>query len=146
MGDPGGHRLWPQILAQVPLQQADRLRQRGEGRCALPEPRRVLEDAGPAGADVDLHVELTGPDDLRGRGRDALLDGERLYCAWWDGSGVSLAAYDLTGKELWQESLGGYVSQHGPGFSPMVYDGTVFVIHARPLTAAEKRRQRRGRK
>jgi outer membrane protein assembly factor BamB len=54
-------------------------------------------------------------------------DGERLYCSWWDGSAVSLAAYDLTGKELWQASLGGYVSQHGPGFSPMVHDGLVFV-------------------
>jgi outer membrane protein assembly factor BamB len=54
-------------------------------------------------------------------------DGERLYCSWWDGNAVSLAAYDLTGKELWQASLGGYVSQHGPGFSPMVHDGLVFV-------------------
>ncbi|HEY1191318.1 MAG TPA: PQQ-binding-like beta-propeller repeat protein, partial [Gemmata sp.] len=54
-------------------------------------------------------------------------DGTQLYCAWWDGSGVSLSAYDLTGKELWQQSLGGYVSQHGPGFSPMVHDGLVFV-------------------
>ena len=54
-------------------------------------------------------------------------DGEQLYCAWWDGSGVSLAAYDLTGTEKWQASLGGYVSQHGPGFSPMVHDGLVFV-------------------
>lgn len=54
-------------------------------------------------------------------------DGTQLYCAWWDGSGVSLAAYDLKGEEKWQASLGGYVSQHGPGFSPMVHDGLVFV-------------------
>jgi outer membrane protein assembly factor BamB len=54
-------------------------------------------------------------------------DGERIYCSWWDGSGVSAAAYDLTGTELWQRSLGGYVSQHGPGFSPMVHDGLVFL-------------------
>ncbi len=54
-------------------------------------------------------------------------DGTQLYCAWWDGSGVSLTAHDLTGKEKWQASLGGYVSQHGPGFSPMVHDGLVFV-------------------
>ena len=54
-------------------------------------------------------------------------DGKQIYCQWWDGSGVSLRAYDLTGKELWQASLGGYVSQHGPGFSPVVYDGVVFV-------------------
>jgi outer membrane protein assembly factor BamB len=54
-------------------------------------------------------------------------DGKQLYCQWWDGSGVSLYAYDLTGKELWRQSLGGYVSQHGPGFSPMLHNGMVFV-------------------
>jgi outer membrane protein assembly factor BamB len=46
---------------------------------------------------------------------------------WWDGSGVSLHAYDLAGKEKWQTSLGGYKSQHGPGFSPMAHEGLVFV-------------------
>ncbi|MCS6865039.1 MAG: PQQ-binding-like beta-propeller repeat protein [Gemmataceae bacterium] len=54
-------------------------------------------------------------------------DGKHLYCQWWDGSGVSLHAYDLSGKELWRASLGSYVSQHGPGFSPMVHNGLVFV-------------------
>jgi outer membrane protein assembly factor BamB len=54
-------------------------------------------------------------------------DGEAVYCVWWDGSGVSLAAYDLTSKEKWTTSLGGYESQHGPGFSPIVHDGLVFV-------------------
>jgi outer membrane protein assembly factor BamB len=54
-------------------------------------------------------------------------DGQRIYCSWWDGTGVSAAAYDLTGKELWQTSLGGYESQHGPGFSPMAHDGLVFL-------------------
>lgn len=54
-------------------------------------------------------------------------DGTRVYCAWWNGSGVSLVAYDLAGKELWQAPLGGYVSQHGPGFSPMAHGGLVFV-------------------
>jgi outer membrane protein assembly factor BamB len=54
-------------------------------------------------------------------------DGTQIYCQWWDGSAVSLHAYDLTGKELWRASLGSYVSQHGPGFSPVVHDGLVFV-------------------
>ncbi len=54
-------------------------------------------------------------------------DGARVYAAWWDGSAVALGAYDLAGKSLWQASLGGYVSQHGPGFSPMVHDGLVYV-------------------
>ena len=54
-------------------------------------------------------------------------DGEGVYCAWWDGSGVSLHAYNMMGKEQWQASLGGYVSQHGPGMSPVLHEGLVFV-------------------
>lgn len=54
-------------------------------------------------------------------------DGEGVYCVWWDGSGVALHAYDLAGKEQWRASLGGYVSQHGPGMSPVLYDGLVYV-------------------
>src|SRR5262249_32805174 len=54
-------------------------------------------------------------------------DGRQIYSQWWDGSAVSLAAYDLKGEEKWQTSLGGYVSQHGPGFSPMAHGDLVFV-------------------
>ena len=46
---------------------------------------------------------------------------------WWDGSGVALHAYDMAGNEKWNVSLGGYVSQHGPGISPIVHDGLVYV-------------------
>ena len=54
-------------------------------------------------------------------------DGESIFCVWWDGSGVALHSYDLDGKQKWRTSLGGYASQHGPGFSPVVHDGLVFV-------------------
>lgn len=54
-------------------------------------------------------------------------DGERIFCVSWDGLTLSLHTYDLTGKELWQQPLGGFVSQHGPGHSPAVYNGLVFV-------------------
>jgi outer membrane protein assembly factor BamB len=54
-------------------------------------------------------------------------DGEAVYCAWWDGSGVALNAYDMKGDEKWRASLGGYVSQHGPGMSPVLHEGLVFV-------------------
>lgn len=54
-------------------------------------------------------------------------DGQQVYCVWWDGSGVALNAYDMTGKEKWNASLGGFKSQHGPGMSPVVHDGLVFV-------------------
>jgi len=54
-------------------------------------------------------------------------DGSQVYCVWWDGSGVALQAYDTDGNEKWRASLGGYVSQHGPGMSPVVHGGMVFV-------------------
>jgi outer membrane protein assembly factor BamB len=54
-------------------------------------------------------------------------DGETILCVWWDGSGVSLHAYDTAGKEKWQTSLGGYVSQHGPGMSPVIHEGLAYV-------------------
>jgi outer membrane protein assembly factor BamB len=54
-------------------------------------------------------------------------DGAQVYCVWWDGSGVALQAYDMDGNEKWRASLGGYVSQHGPGMSPVLHDGIVFV-------------------
>lgn len=54
-------------------------------------------------------------------------DGERVYCVSWDGVTLALFAYDLTGKQLWQQELGGFVSQHGPGHSPAVHNGIVYV-------------------
>ena len=57
------------------------------------------------------------------------VDGERVYGVFWDslGQGISLHAFDLAGHEKWHQPLGGYVSQHGPGCSPMLYGGLVFV-------------------
>ncbi|MDB5308570.1 MAG: afsK 1 [Gemmataceae bacterium] len=54
-------------------------------------------------------------------------DGERVYCTAWDGDGLNLVAYDLAGKELWTQPLGSYVSQHGPGHSPVTHAGLIFV-------------------
>ncbi|HET6575970.1 MAG TPA: PQQ-binding-like beta-propeller repeat protein [Fimbriiglobus sp.] len=54
-------------------------------------------------------------------------DGERVFVLFWDGRVVTLYAYDLDGAELWSSSLGGYVSQHGAGMSPVAYGGKVFV-------------------
>ncbi|HKA06053.1 MAG TPA: PQQ-binding-like beta-propeller repeat protein [Gemmataceae bacterium] len=47
-------------------------------------------------------------------------DGERVYAVFWDGNHISLTGWDYTGAQLWSKDLGGYVSQHGPGLSPMV--------------------------
>src|SRR5689334_21118754 len=57
------------------------------------------------------------------------VDCERRYGGLWDcqDEGISLHAFDLAGKPLWSKPLGNYVSQHGPGCSPMVYKGLVYV-------------------
>ena len=54
-------------------------------------------------------------------------DGEKVYCVFWDGRKVALFAYDTAGKQLWKRDLGAFKSQHGPGFSPIVYGGKVIV-------------------
>jgi outer membrane protein assembly factor BamB len=63
-------------------------------------------------------------------------DGERVYAVFWDGADVSLYAFDLKGKQIWEKKLGGYVSQHGPGFSPMVANGKVIVNYDQDGTAS----------
>lgn len=54
-------------------------------------------------------------------------DGERVYCYFWDGTTVALAAYDFQGNPLWQYNLGEFVSQHGAAASPMVVGDRVIV-------------------
>jgi outer membrane protein assembly factor BamB len=64
------------------------------------------------------------------------IDGERVYAVIWDGDRVSLSAYDYQGAALWQRDLGGFRSQHGPAFSPVVVDGKVVVCDDQDGSAA----------
>jgi outer membrane protein assembly factor BamB len=54
-------------------------------------------------------------------------DGERIYCIVWDGDNVLLTATTFDGEDLWTKPLGGYVSQHGVGMSPVVVGKNVYV-------------------
>ncbi len=54
-------------------------------------------------------------------------DGERVYTVFWDGKTISLSAWDYAGEQLWSKNLGRFVSQHGPGLSPIVLDGRVIL-------------------
>lgn len=54
-------------------------------------------------------------------------DDQQIYCIFWTGKKVLVYAYDYSGQEKWQTELGGYVSQHGVGMSPVVHDGQVYV-------------------
>jgi outer membrane protein assembly factor BamB len=56
-------------------------------------------------------------------------DGERVYCLFWDGQKVSLHAFDFQGRPVWQKDLGSFTSQHGPGTSPIVFDGKVYLAN-----------------
>jgi outer membrane protein assembly factor BamB len=48
-------------------------------------------------------------------------DGKAVYVTFWDGKDVIAAAYDFQGAKLWNKNLGPFISQHGPGASPILY-------------------------
>jgi outer membrane protein assembly factor BamB len=56
-------------------------------------------------------------------------DGERVYCLFWDGGKVSLLAFDFRGEQVWRKDVGSFTSQHGPGTSPIVFDGKVYLAN-----------------
>lgn len=57
-------------------------------------------------------------------------DGERVYAAFWDGKHIHLGAYACkTGKPLWENDLGSFVSQHGFGHSPMLIANKVILAN-----------------
>jgi outer membrane protein assembly factor BamB len=53
-------------------------------------------------------------------------DGARVYAAFWDGSDILLAAYDMDGRPVWDRKLGTFTSQHGAGASPVVFEDKVY--------------------
>jgi outer membrane protein assembly factor BamB len=54
-------------------------------------------------------------------------DEHRVYVAWSDAAGCTLAALDHAGSNVWKTDLGGFQSQHGGGASPIVYQDTVIM-------------------
>jgi len=56
------------------------------------------------------------------------VDADHVYVAWVStDDGLSLAALTHEGEMIWQKSLGEFVSQHGFGASPMVYEDKVIL-------------------
>jgi len=53
------------------------------------------------------------------------VDAERVYVAWSDPDFTRLMALDHQGNEVWTINLGSWMSQHGFGCSPMLYDDLV---------------------
>ena len=56
-------------------------------------------------------------------------DGELVYVAFSDQERFALAAYDFDGKLAWRTWLGPFVSQHGQGASPLVFEDLVIVAN-----------------
>jgi outer membrane protein assembly factor BamB len=54
-------------------------------------------------------------------------DAERVYVAWSDPEFTRLMALDHKGNEVWTLNLGPWISQHGFGSSPMLYQDLVVI-------------------
>jgi outer membrane protein assembly factor BamB len=63
-------------------------------------------------------------------------DGQRVYSVFWDGVKILVDAFDFQGNQLWSRDLGRFVSQHGPGTSPIVYQDKVILANDQDGTAA----------
>ncbi|MBU6400784.1 MAG: PQQ-binding-like beta-propeller repeat protein [Verrucomicrobia bacterium] len=55
------------------------------------------------------------------------VDADHVYVVWNEPEHYYLAALDHDGKLVWQRDFGPFVSQHGCGISPMLYQGKVFL-------------------
>lgn len=66
------------------------------------------------------------------------VDAERVYVLWDDPQHFVLTALDHAGKQVWQRDFGPYVSQHGCGGSPMVYEGKVYLSNEQESAAQTK--------
>lgn len=55
-------------------------------------------------------------------------DENAVYATWASPSGLIVKAFSHAGEELWSRDLGRYISQHGFGGSPMLWNGRVIVL------------------
>jgi len=56
-------------------------------------------------------------------------DGQQVYALFWDGKKIVIYAFDFQGNEIWKRELGSFTSQHGPGASPIVYEGKAYYLY-----------------
>lgn len=58
----------------------------------------------------------------------AVVEGKRVFVPFWDGKELSMAAFDIDGKPLWNTPLGSITTQHGAGHSPIVVGSKVIFL------------------
>lgn len=54
-------------------------------------------------------------------------DGEKIYVSFLDGNDVVVAAYDFSGKQIWQARPGTFSSPHGYSVSPILFQDKVII-------------------
>lgn len=57
------------------------------------------------------------------------VDGERVYLCWSTATSYMLAGFDHDGTKVWQRDFGPFVSDHGSGASPIVYNDKVILAN-----------------
>jgi outer membrane protein assembly factor BamB len=72
------------------------------------------------------------------------VDGQRLYVVWNEPQHFKLTALDHSGKVLWDRDFGAFVSQHGCGISPVLYNGMVILGNEQDDQKADKLHTRSG--
>ncbi len=58
------------------------------------------------------------------------VDKDRLYLAWSTPEQLTLCALDHDGKDVWTRELGPWISQHGFGSSPILYEDFVILVNS----------------
>lgn len=56
-------------------------------------------------------------------------DGKCVAASFWDGKNIIVACYDMKGKKQWDWNLGPFMSQHGAGASPIIFEDKVFYVN-----------------
>ena len=54
-------------------------------------------------------------------------DGNRVYLSFLDGQDIVVAAYDFSGKQIWLQRPGAFLSPHGYSCSPVLFDDKVII-------------------
>jgi outer membrane protein assembly factor BamB len=72
------------------------------------------------------------------------VDAERVYVVWNQPDDYMLTALDHSGKLVWQRDFGPFVSQHGCGTSPIVYDEKIILANEQDDSKFVKESPRSG--
>ncbi|MHB8865251.1 MAG: outer membrane protein assembly factor BamB family protein [Pirellulaceae bacterium] len=69
------------------------------------------------------------------------VDQQHVYIAWATNDHLTLRALDHDGREVWNQDLGPYVSEHGFGNSPIVYEDLVLLVNSQQAEELEPNQQ-----